>query len=155
MNGSTMAEFETDAVHTIVIHLNRSHMNGSNKDGFIANGSSINGSNMNHSNKRPNLSDLHADKPIGNGQTQDAVYVPRDKPPPTRLATKCHPLADQVCAELDAFFAKHWPWENQRAKGKFLAADVNRWACWALPLARNDRILNAVKVNTLLFLLDG
>ena len=29
------------------------------------------------------------------------------------------------------------------------------WACMALPLVRDDRILVAVKVNTLLFLLDG
>lgn len=87
--------------------------------------------------------------------TQDNHYQPTNNASSTRLAAKCHPDADAVCAELDAFFAQNWPWANDRAREEFLKTDCNRWACWALPLARSDRILDTVKVNTLLFLLDG
>ncbi|KAI4280330.1 MAG: hypothetical protein L6R38_004547 [Xanthoria sp. 2 TBL-2021] len=86
--------------------------------------------------------------------TQDNHYQPTNNASSTRLAAKCHPDADAVCAELDAFFAQNWPWANDRAREEFLKTDCNRWACWALPLARSDRILDTVKVNTLLFLLD-
>lgn len=105
------------------------------------------------------ITGIHEEKPLTNGHTnghvQKALYTPQDAPPPSRFDVKCHPRADEVCAELDAFFATYWPWEDERARQKFLAADTNRWACWALPLVRDDRLLLSVKVNTLLFLLDG
>lgn len=87
--------------------------------------------------------------------TQDNYYQPTNNASSTRFAAKCHPDADAICAELDAFLAQNWPWANDRAREEFLKTDCNRWACWALPLARSDRILDTVKVNTLLFLLDG
>ncbi|MCJ1479457.1 hypothetical protein MMC13_008143 [Lambiella insularis] len=126
--------------YTITIHLEGIQTNGSKGDLPVTNGLL--------------KTDTTKDRQSTNGYTKDDLYSPVNNPPPTRLATKCHPLADEICAELDGFFAQHWPWENEHARQKFLAADVNRWACWALPLARNDRILDAVKVNTLLFLLD-
>lgn len=82
-------------------------------------------------------------------------YVPEDIPPPTSFAIKCHPKADQVCAELDEYFFKNWPWTDKAAGQKFLRSETNRWACLALPNARDDRIYDSVRVNTLLFLLDG
>ncbi|KAI4268137.1 MAG: hypothetical protein LQ337_008024, partial [Flavoplaca oasis] len=81
-------------------------------------------------------------------------YVPEDIPPPTSFGIKCHPKADQVCAELDEYFFKNWPWEDKAAGQKFLRSETNRWACLALPNARDDRIYDSVRVNTLLFLLD-
>ncbi|KAL8860535.1 MAG: hypothetical protein Q9198_010569, partial [Flavoplaca austrocitrina] len=81
-------------------------------------------------------------------------YLPEDIPPPTSFGIKCHPKADQVCAELDEYFFKNWPWEDKAAGQKFLRSETNRWACLALPNARDDRIYDSVRVNTLLFLLD-
>lgn len=83
------------------------------------------------------------------------AYVPADKPPPTIFAIRCHPKADQVCAELDEYFFKNWPWKDKATAQQFLRSETNRWACLALPNARDDRILDSVRVNTLLFLLDG
>ncbi|KAL8730354.1 MAG: hypothetical protein Q9166_004119 [cf. Caloplaca sp. 2 TL-2023] len=82
------------------------------------------------------------------------AYVPEDKPPPTIFPIKCHPKADQVCAELDEYFFKYWPWKDKATAQKFLRSETNRWACLALPNARDDRIYDSVRVNTLLFLLD-
>lgn len=43
-------------------------------------------------------------------------YQPVDDAYSTRFATKCHPDADAVRAELDAFFGKHWPWPSDNAR---------------------------------------
>lgn len=83
------------------------------------------------------------------------AYQPEDIPPPTIFPIKCHPKVDEVCAELDDYFYKNWPWKDEAAGQKFLRSEINRWACLALPNARDDRIYDAVRVNTLLFLLDG
>lgn len=86
---------------------------------------------------------------------KSVLYSPHDVPPPTRFGIKSHSKTDQVCAKLDSYFLKHWPFENEKAKAKFSRTQTNRWACLALPLVDDDRILDCVKVNTLLFLLDG
>ena len=86
---------------------------------------------------------------------QVVPYVPCNKPPPTIFDLECHPRADAVCAELDSFFMKHWPFKNQKERDRFFASQTNRWACFAFPMADDDRLLDTVKVNTLLFLLDG
>ncbi|KAL8976712.1 MAG: hypothetical protein Q9205_007337, partial [Flavoplaca limonia] len=52
-------------------------------------------------------------------------YVPEDIPPPTSFGIKCHPKADQVCAELDEYFFKNWPWEDKAAGQKFLRSETN------------------------------
>ncbi|KAM0794822.1 aristolochene synthase [Usnea florida] len=86
---------------------------------------------------------------------QVVPYVPCNKPPPTIFDLECHPRADAVCAELDSFFMKHWPFKDQKERNRFFASQTNRWACFAFPMADDDRLLDTVKVNTLLFLLDG
>ena len=133
-----MSESHTKGVHTIVIHLNGDGSNGN-----------YSSSNNHHT------EESSSEKLITNGSKLREVYTPDDNPPPSRFPKKCHPRADEICAELDAFFAKHWPWENERAREKFLASDTNRWACWSLPFARDDRMFDGAKVNTLFFLLDG
>ena len=93
---------------------------------------------------------------MGNSVSIPALpYIPHNKPPPTVFAIKCYPKADEVCRELDSFFLKHWPFKDQKERNRFFASQTNRWACYALPLVRDDRIIDSVKVNTLLFLLDG
>ena len=82
-------------------------------------------------------------------------YDPCDKPPPTIFDIECHPQADAVCAELNGFFTKHWPFKDQKERSRFLTSQTNRWACLAYPMADGDRIMDTVKVNTLMFLLDG
>ncbi|KAL8676385.1 MAG: hypothetical protein Q9186_007081, partial [Xanthomendoza sp. 1 TL-2023] len=82
------------------------------------------------------------------------AYVPDDKPPPTIFRIKCHPKADEICAELDDYFYKNWPWKDKATAEQFLRSETNRWACLAIPHAWDDRIYDAVKVDTLLFLLD-
>ncbi|KAL8728360.1 MAG: hypothetical protein Q9181_005370 [Wetmoreana brouardii] len=82
------------------------------------------------------------------------AYVPEDIPPPTIFPIKCHPKANEVCAELDEYFYTNWPWKDEATGQKFLRSETNRWACLALPNAKDDRIKDAVRVNTLLFLLD-
>ncbi len=86
---------------------------------------------------------------------QVVPYVPCNKPPPTIFGIECHPRADAVCAELDSFFMEHWPFKNQEERNRFFTSQTNRWACLAFPMADDDRLLDTVKVNTLLFLLDG
>jgi len=82
-------------------------------------------------------------------------YDPKKDTPPTQFAIKCHPRAAQVTAELDAFFIKYWPFKDEKARESFKAGQYNLWACMALPSAHDDRVHDACKVNTLLFLLDG
>ena len=86
---------------------------------------------------------------------QVVPYVPCNKPPPTIFDIQCHPRADAVCAELDSLFMKHWPFKTQKERNRFFTSQTNRWACYAFPMADDDRILDTVKANTLLFLLDG
>ncbi|KAI4115647.1 MAG: hypothetical protein LQ345_003804 [Seirophora villosa] len=81
-------------------------------------------------------------------------YQPVDDAYSTRFATKCHPDAAAVRAELDAFFGEHWPWPSDNAREKFLEADLHGFVCWAYPFARSDRIVDSAKVMTLFFLLD-
>lgn len=82
-------------------------------------------------------------------------YTASDIPPPTNFPIKCHPKADQVCAELDEYFYRNWPWKDEAQGKQFLQSETNRWACLALPNAWDSRIVDSVRVNTLLFLLDG
>ena len=86
---------------------------------------------------------------------QVVPYVPCNKPPRTIFDIQCHPRADAVCAELDSFYMQHWPFKTQRDRDRFFTSQTNRWACYAFPMADDDRLLDTVRVNTLLFLLDG
>lgn len=94
------------------------------------------------------------DKPLTNGHMERSLYKPDSQPLPSRFDLKCHPRVREVCAELDEFFGTYWPWENEAARREFLDSDTNEWGCWAMPLLRDDRVVDTVRVNTLLFLLD-
>ncbi|KAL8781084.1 MAG: hypothetical protein Q9213_006166 [Squamulea squamosa] len=141
MNEVIMSQSPANGVHTIDVHLNGITMDRSNGSHYSINDAKT--------------KELHEEKLIPNSSKYHELYIPDDKPPLSRFAAKCHPQADEVCEEIDAFFSKHWPWENEQARNKFLAADHSRWTCWAIPLAKADRILSSVKVTTLFFLLDG
>lgn len=158
MNSTIVDESTWEGIHTVIVHLSLPRPNA-----IVASQTSIDDSHdiEPHERGRPQeLQELDHEKPATNGHATNGLvkaplYVPEDHPPPSRFDLKCHPRADEVCAELDAFFATYWPWPNEKARQKFLDSDTNRWACWSLPLVRDDRVLDSVKVNTLLFLLDG
>ena len=89
------------------------------------------------------------------GNTAPLHFYQRQEAGSTRFPVKCHPQADKVCEELNKHFYEHWPWRNERERELFLIAEHNMWACMALPFVKDDRMVVAVKANTLLFLLDG
>ena len=148
MNQAALIESKGDGTHTIIIHLNLSPPNS-----VVEPQTSIKELNGNELRHEERLSNGHEKEDAG--VTGEAFYAPVDDPPPSRFELKCHPNAESICIELDEFFATYWPWPDEHARQKFIASDVNRRACWALPLVRDDRVVNSVKVNTLLFLLDG
>ena len=84
-----------------------------------------------------------------------SLYLPNDDPGSTRFAVKCHPCADKICAELDDFFLKHWPFGSESERQSFVSTKITRWACLSVPLAADDRIYDLAKLQALFFLLDG
>ena len=98
---------------------------------------------------------LRASEPKPWDTAPQQFYQRQDIPGSTRFPVKCHPQADKVCEELDNLFYEHWPWRNEPERDLFFKAEHNKWACMTLPLVKDDRIVDAVKANTLIFLLDG
>lgn len=77
-------------------------------------------------------------------------------PVPAALFTpKIHPRVAEVTAEVDAFFLKHWPFESDKARKKFVAAGFSAVTCLYFPEALDDRIAFACRLLALLFLVDG
>ncbi|KAL8792089.1 MAG: hypothetical protein Q9195_005344 [Heterodermia aff. obscurata] len=157
MNATIVDESTWEGIHTVIVHLSFPHPKA-----IVASQTSIDDT---HDMEPQELQepqeslDSHPEKPVVNGSATNGnvrkpLYTPDDQPYASRFEVASHPRADEVCAELDAFFATYWPWPNEKARQKFLATDTNRWGCWSLPLVKDDRIVDSVKVNTLLFLLD-
>ncbi|KAI8189844.1 Aristolochene synthase [Colletotrichum sp. SAR 10_75] len=59
-----------------------------------------------------------------------------------------------ISAEVNGFFLEHWPFENDKARKKFIAAGFSRVTCFYYPVALDDRIGFACRLLTLLFLID-
>lgn len=76
-------------------------------------------------------------------------------PARSRFEPLCHPLMEEVAAEVDGYFLQHWNLENDKAKKKFLDAGFSRVTCLYFPKALNDRIHFACRLLTVLFLIDG
>lgn len=89
-----------------------------------------------------------------NKPSRRSLYLPNDDPGLTRFAVKCHPRADEICAELDNFYLENWPFENETERQSFVSSKITRWACLAVPLAADDRIYDLAKLQALFFLLD-
>lgn len=75
--------------------------------------------------------------------------------PPSSLTAEIHPLHEEVTAEVDGYFLQHWPFPNEKARQKYVAAGFPRVTCLYFPRALNDRIHFACRLLTLLFLVDG
>lgn len=158
MNATIVDESTWEGIHTVIVHLSLPHPKA-----IVTSPTSIDDTHDIEPEERQEpqeAQDLYLEKPVMNGSATNGnvtkpLYTPDDQPPSSRFKVAIHPRADEVCAELDAFFATYWPWPNEKARQKFIAADTNRWGCWSLPLVKDERMVDSVKVNTLLFLLDG
>jgi aristolochene synthase len=74
---------------------------------------------------------------------------------PSKMAAKSHPLEPEISRKVDDYFLEHWPFTNEKARMKFVAAGFPRVTCLYFPLARDDRIEFAALLLTILFLVDG
>lgn len=74
---------------------------------------------------------------------------------PSYFTPICHPLVDEVTQTVDGYFLEHWPFKNEKARKKFVAAGFSRVTCLYFPKALNDRIHFACRLLTVLFLIDG
>lgn len=75
--------------------------------------------------------------------------------PAALFTPKIHPRVAEITAEVDAFFLKHWPFESEKAKKKFVAAGFSAVTCLYFPDALDERIAFACRLLALLFLVDG
>ncbi|KAL8753316.1 MAG: hypothetical protein Q9199_005139 [Rusavskia elegans] len=105
--------------------------------------------------ERPNIISGRVDSAQAIPLVRKGHYHPVDSAYLTRFEAKCHPDADAVCSEVDAFFTEHWPWPSESARKAFLETECARWICWVYPYAKKDRIVVVTKVGVLFFLLDG
>jgi aristolochene synthase len=83
-----------------------------------------------------------------------AAFV-RNEVPQTIFRAQIHKNEQEVTAEVNDYFLKHWPFENEKARMKFVAVGFSRVTCYYFPLALDDRIALACRLITLLFLIDG
>ena len=79
----------------------------------------------------------------------------RNEVPQTIFRAQIHRNEQEVTAEVNDYFLKHWPFENEKARMKFIAVGFSRVTCYYFPLALDDRIALACRLITLLFLIDG
>ncbi|KAK1854263.1 aristolochene synthase [Colletotrichum chrysophilum] len=73
---------------------------------------------------------------------------------PADLAAPIIAAGLPISAEVNGFFLEHWPFENDKARKKFIAAGFSRVTCFYYPVALDDRIGFACRLLTLLFLID-
>lgn len=75
--------------------------------------------------------------------------------PASFFEPRCHPLEQQITAEVDGYFLRYWPFKTEKERKKFVAAGFSRVTCLYFPLSKNDRIHFACRLLTILFLIDG
>ncbi|KAI2631796.1 Aristolochene synthase in complex with 12,13-Difluorofarnesyl diphosphate [Xylaria nigripes] len=74
--------------------------------------------------------------------------------PGSRFKAEIHPREPEVSAEVNGYFLKHWPFPDEAARKKFVAAGFPRVTCFYYPRALDDRIHFACRLLTVLFLID-
>ncbi|KAL4987409.1 Aristolochene synthase in complex with 12,13 Difluorofarnesyl diphosphate [Aspergillus falconensis] len=77
-----------------------------------------------------------------------------DVPLASRFKALCHPLEPEVTKQVNEYFLTHWPFKDDKARKKFVAAGFSYVTCLYFPMAKDDRIQFACKLLTLLFLID-
>ncbi|KAK1657954.1 aristolochene synthase [Colletotrichum godetiae] len=88
------------------------------------------------------------------GKPGQKSYRPSDPPSAAQFTAKIHPREQEVSTEVNSFFLDHWPFENAKARKKFVAAGFPQVTCFYYPTALDDRISFACRLLTLLFLID-
>lgn len=89
-------------------------------------------------------------------QQSNAPTAPSLKdPPPSIFTAQCHPLVEEATRDVDGYYLSHWPFPDEKARKKFVAAGFPRVTCLYFPKALNDRIQHACSLLTILFLVDG
>jgi hypothetical protein len=94
-----------------------------------------------------------------NAKPETQTHRPKAEVPPVVPAAlftpQIHPRVVEVTAEVDAYFLNHWPFENDKARKKFVAAGFSAVTCLYFPEALDSRIAFACRLLALLFLVDG
>lgn len=93
--------------------------------------------------------------PNGSGKVHGSEKAPQAWVPTESWKPLNHPRADEVCQENDQYFLQYWPFPNEKSRVVFRKAGFGRVTCLYFPLARDDRILYACRLLTILFLIDG
>lgn len=75
--------------------------------------------------------------------------------PSSHWKSEIHPREPEVTAEVDGYFLQHWPFPDEKARKKYVAAGFPRVTCFYFPKALDDRIHYACRLLTVLFLIDG
>ncbi|KAI0146312.1 Aristolochene synthase in complex with 12,13-Difluorofarnesyl diphosphate [Xylariaceae sp. FL1272] len=83
-----------------------------------------------------------------------AVNSEYHRTPPSSWEASIHPLHEQIVREVDDYFLQHWPFPDEKARKKFVAAGFSRVTCFYFPKALDNRIHFACRLLTLLFLID-
>ncbi|KAI0387389.1 Aristolochene synthase in complex with 12,13-Difluorofarnesyl diphosphate [Hypomontagnella monticulosa] len=60
-----------------------------------------------------------------------------------------HPFCHLVTKEVNNYFLQHWPFPDDKSRQTFIAADLQRAACWIFPKSLSDRIHLACRLLTL------
>ncbi|KAI0407180.1 Aristolochene synthase from penicillium Roqueforti [Xylaria palmicola] len=76
------------------------------------------------------------------------------KVPASKWTPLCHPRVAEVSREVDGYFLQHWEFPSTKAERVFLNAGFSRVTCLYFPLAKDDRIHFAIRLLTILFLID-
>ncbi|KAK3321250.1 Aristolochene synthase in complex with 12,13 Difluorofarnesyl diphosphate [Cercophora scortea] len=101
-------------------------------------------------------SNLSSPTPTGAISTGNTLKPPRwlFHVPPSSWTAEIQPQHERVTKEVDGFFLRNWPFPDERARKKFVAAGFSRVTCFYFPKALDDRIHFACRLLTLLFLID-
>lgn len=75
--------------------------------------------------------------------------------PPALFTPQIHHRVAEVAAEVDAYFLKNWPFQDDKTKNKFVGAGFSHVTCLYFPAAMDERIAFACRLLALLFLVDG
>lgn len=87
--------------------------------------------------------------------THAAKFAQQWKREPSSWKALIHPRADEVSIQNDDYFIQHWPFPSEKHIKSFRSAGFGRVTCLYFPEAKDDRILFASCLLTVLFLIDG
>ncbi|WQF84269.1 Putative isoprenoid synthase domain superfamily [Colletotrichum destructivum] len=93
-------------------------------------------------------------KTLAFAESKFKQYNPANGVAGALFRAKLHPREPEISAEVNSFFLDHWPFVNEEARKRFIAAGFSKVTCFYYPHALDDRISLACRLLTLLFLVD-